>query len=91
MKILCTKNQWRIKHHVERNGNFYPTHGIGPVSFYMNIGRGDTCKYLTSMSSKEQSLSLAVEKTKSNFPKITTRIAKLYANSYFILFSLNFN
>tara|TARA_B100001540_G_scaffold317004_1_gene348557 strand:- start:384 stop:1775 length:1392 start_codon:yes stop_codon:yes gene_type:complete len=64
------KNQWRIKHHVERNGNFYPTHGIGPVSFYMNIGRGDTFKYLTSMSSKEQSLSLAVEKTKSNFPKI---------------------
>ena len=64
------KNQWRIKHHTERNGNLYTTHGIGPVSFYMNIGRGDTFKYLTSMSSKEQSLSAAVKKTKSNFPEI---------------------
>ena len=64
------KNQWRIKHHTERNGNLYTTHGIGPVSFYMNIGRGDTFKYLTSMSSKEQSLSAAIKKTKSNFPEI---------------------
>lgn len=64
------KDQWRMKHHTERNGNFYTTHGIGPVSFYMNIGRGDTFKYLTSMSSKEQSLSAAVKKTNSNFPKI---------------------
>ena len=64
------KDQWRIKHHVERNGNFYPTHGIGPVSLYMDIGRGDTFKYLTSMSSVEQSLSAAVAKTASDFPKI---------------------
>ena len=64
------KNQWRMKHHTERNGNFYTTHGIGPVSFYMDIGRGDTFKYLTSMSSKEQSLSAAVKKTNSNFPSV---------------------
>ena len=64
------KNQWRMKHHTERNGNFYPTHGIGPVSFYMDIGRGDTFKYLTSMSSKEQSLSSAIKKTNSDFPSI---------------------
>ena len=64
------KNQWRMKHHTERSGNFYTTHGIGPVSFYMDIGRGDTFKYLTSMSSKEQSLSAAVKKKNSDFPSI---------------------
>ena len=32
------KNQWRLKHHVTRNGNFYTTHGLGPVSMYLNIG-----------------------------------------------------
>lgn len=64
------KNQWRMKHHTDRDGNFYTTHGIGPVSFYMDIGRGDTFKYLTSMSSKEQSLSAAVKKTGSNFPEV---------------------
>ena len=64
------KNQWRMKHHTQRNGNFYTTHGIGPVSFYMDIGRGDTFKYLTSMSSKEQSLSAAMQKTNSTFPNV---------------------
>ena len=64
------KNKWRIKHHEERDGNLYPTHGIGPVSFYMGIGRGDTFKYLTSMSSKEEGLSLALKKTGNNFPKV---------------------
>lgn len=51
------KNQWRLKHHVTRNGNFYTTHGLGPVSMYLNIGRGDTFNYLTSMSSRELNLS----------------------------------
>jgi predicted dehydrogenase len=64
------KDQWRMKHHTKRNGNLYTTHGIGPVSFYMNIGRGDTFKYLTSMSSKEENLSAAVKEANQNFPVI---------------------
>lgn len=55
------ENQWRLKHHAVRNGNFYTTHGLGPVSQYMDIGRGDTYDYLTSMSSLEQSLSAAAK------------------------------
>ncbi len=42
---------WRTTHHEKRNGNLYPTHGLGPVSQYMNINRGDQFDYLTSMSS----------------------------------------
>jgi predicted dehydrogenase len=57
------QGQWRINHHVDRNGNFYTTHGIGPVSMYMDIGRGDTFQRMTSMSSQEASLSAAAEKT----------------------------
>ena len=55
------ENQWRLKHHAKRDGNFYTTHGLGPVSQYMDIGRGDTYDYLTSMSSLEQSLSAAAK------------------------------
>lgn len=61
------KDQWRIKHHIERDGNFYTTHGLGPISFYMNIGRGDTYAHLTSMSSRELNLSRTAKKTNSEY------------------------
>ena len=32
---------WRNYHYAGRNGNLYPTHGLGPVAQYMNIGRTD--------------------------------------------------
>jgi predicted dehydrogenase len=42
---------WRTYHYAHRNGNLYPTHGLGPVAQYMNIGRTeDTFKKLTSFS-----------------------------------------
>lgn len=44
-------NQWRIRHIQDRDGNLYPTHGLGPVAQYMNIDRGDRFDYLVSMSS----------------------------------------
>ena len=56
------EDQWRLKHHQDRNGNFYTTHGIGPVSFYYKIGRGDMFTHLTSMSSKEVALSEAAQR-----------------------------
>lgn len=32
---------WRNYHYAARNGNLYPTHGLGPVAQYMNIARKD--------------------------------------------------
>ena len=55
------QGQWRLHEHVDRNGNFYTTHGLGPIAFYLNIGRGDTFTHLTSMSSRELNLSLAAK------------------------------
>jgi len=50
------EGQWRIKHSIRRNGNLYPTHGLGPVSNCIGINRGDRFDYLVSMSSKGRGL-----------------------------------
>ncbi len=42
---------WRTYEYAKRNGNLYPTHGLGPVAQYMNINRGDRFDYLSSVSS----------------------------------------
>ena len=42
---------WRTLHHTKRNGNLYPTHGLGPISQCMGINRGDRLNYLVSMGS----------------------------------------
>jgi hypothetical protein len=47
---------WRRAPHTSRNGNLYPTHGLGPVANYMGINRGDRFDYLVSMSSPERGL-----------------------------------
>ncbi|MGD9931266.1 MAG: Gfo/Idh/MocA family protein [Mangrovibacterium sp.] len=45
-------DMWRLKENY-RNGNLYPTHGLGPVCQAMNINRGDQMDYLVSMSSND--------------------------------------
>ena len=42
---------WRLDHSTRRNGNLYPTHGLGPVAQCLDINRGDQFDYLVSMSS----------------------------------------
>lgn len=44
---------WRRAHHTQRNGNLYPTHGLGPVALYLDIDRGDRFEYMVSMSTPE--------------------------------------
>ncbi len=44
-------DMWRLKENIGRNGNLYPTHGLGPVCQVMDINRGDKMDYLVSMSS----------------------------------------
>jgi len=66
---------WRRVPHVERNGNLYPTHGLGPVAHYMDIHRGDRFDYMVSVSSGEASLSAYV---KANFPEGDPKRAEKY-------------
>lgn len=49
-------NQWRLRHHIKKDGNLYPTHGLGPIAWYMGINRGDRFGHLVSMSSLEAGL-----------------------------------
>jgi len=44
---------WRRAPHTRRNGNLYPTHGLGPVAWYMGINRGDRFDAMVSMSTPE--------------------------------------
>lgn len=58
-KLLFAKESeglWRRFEHVDRNGNLYPTHGLGPVANYMSVNRGDGFDYLVSMSSPSAGL-----------------------------------
>ena len=45
-------DMWRLKENF-RNGNLYPTHGLGPVAQVMNINRGDKMDYLIAMQSND--------------------------------------
>ena len=45
-------DMWRLKENF-RNGNLYPTHGLGPVCQVLNINRGDQMEYLTSMQTND--------------------------------------
>ncbi len=49
---------WLGQHHAERNGNLYPTHGLGPLAWYFNLGRGNRMEYMVSMSSKARGMNL---------------------------------
>jgi predicted dehydrogenase len=51
-----SESKWRTNHSVYRDGDLYPTHGIGPVAMYTNINRGNRFMHLTSTSSKARGL-----------------------------------
>ena len=57
----------RTLHYANSKGNLYPTHGLGPVSQYMNLARGeDNFKTLVSFSSPALGRRLYAKK---NYPK----------------------
>ncbi len=48
--------KWRTSHSVHRNGELYPTHGLGPVAMMANVHRGNRMTHLTAMSSQSRGL-----------------------------------
>lgn len=55
--------RWRTIHSQKRNGDLYPTHGLGPVANYVNDNRGNRMISLTSTASKSKSLKEYIIKT----------------------------
>jgi len=63
-------DRWRVKHSIARNGDLYPTHGIGPVAQWMDVNRGNQFDYLVSMASKSRGLNVwAAEHIGANSPE----------------------
>jgi hypothetical protein len=58
-----TEAKWRTNHSVYRDGDLYPTHGIGPIAHYININRGNRFINLSSFSTKARGLHNHVVKT----------------------------
>lgn len=55
-KNAYSEAQWRTEHYVTRNGELYPTHGVGPVAVMMDINKGNRMTKLSSVSSKARGL-----------------------------------
>jgi predicted dehydrogenase len=46
-------NMWRLRENSSRQGNLYPTHGLGPICQIMDINRGDKMDFLVSVMSRD--------------------------------------
>lgn len=48
--------RWRTEHSVKRNGELYPTHGLGPVGVMIDLNRGNRLTALSSIATKARGL-----------------------------------
>jgi predicted dehydrogenase len=48
--------RWRTNHSVHRNGDLYPTHGVGPLAMMADINRGNRFLSLSSFATKTRGL-----------------------------------
>ncbi|MDI4632643.1 Gfo/Idh/MocA family oxidoreductase [Pelomonas sp. V22] len=53
--------RWRTEHSVKRNGELYPSHGIGPCAMYANIHRGNRFTHINSFATKARGLHEYIE------------------------------
>jgi hypothetical protein len=76
-ELFSTKGEglWRRTAHTQRDGNLYPTHGLGPVANYMGVNRGDRFLYMVSMSTPQRGLD---EYRKSHLQPSDPRMAEKY-------------
>lgn len=47
-----SESSWRTQHSLLRNGDFYPTHGVGPIAAMTDINRGNRFVSMTSHATK---------------------------------------
>ncbi|MBO4491654.1 MAG: Gfo/Idh/MocA family oxidoreductase [Lentisphaeria bacterium] len=68
---LGEKNRhYRLANYMNRNGELYPTHELGPIAKYLNLNKGNRMLTLTSMSSK----SCGLEDWVTKHPKETKHL-----------------
>ena len=82
--------RWRTQHSVGRNGDLYPTHGVGPVAMMLGIERGNRFVSLTSTATKARGLHNYIKevggeshpntKVKFNLGDVVTTVIKTQNN-----------
>ena len=60
--------QWRTQYNIDRDGDLYPTHGLGPIMPFININKGNRITEMVSYSSKARGLSNYVESQSRGHP-----------------------
>ncbi len=68
---------WRLKENY-RNGNLYPTHGLGPVCQALNENRGDRMATLSSTSSDDFSMGKKADELAKSDPFFKPYAGKKY-------------
>lgn len=64
------EGRWRRAHSWKRNGDLYPTHGLGPIAQCLEINRGNCFESLVAVGSKSRGLHLyAVERFGPDSPQ----------------------
>ena len=71
---------WRLQE-ITRNGNLYPTHGLGPLCQIMNINRGDKMEYLNSMQSADFSTLVTIKEKSVEDPFFREFTEKKFAGN----------
>jgi predicted dehydrogenase len=66
--------KWRTNHSVNRDGDLYPTHGVGPLAVMLDINRGNRFESLNSFSTKARGLhNYIVKKGGADHPNTKAR------------------
>ena len=60
--------QWRTQFNIDRQGDLYPTHGVGPLMQFVDINRGNRFTNLVSFSSKAKGLASYVNQLSPGHP-----------------------
>jgi len=68
--------RWRTRHSIERNGDLYPSHGIGPCAHLANVNRGNRFTRINSFASKARGLhDYLVDKAGPDHPNAKLKFA----------------
>jgi hypothetical protein len=65
--------RWRTQHSIDRNGDLYPSHGIGPCAMQADINRGNRFTRLTSYASKARGMQDFIKRTAPGHPNTAVK------------------
>ncbi len=64
---------YRQRHFLNRNGELYPTHGLGPIASYLKLNRGNRMVSLASFASKAAGLGEWLAEHRQDKPELAAR------------------